>query len=72
MHEKCHERCEMLMKTKCNIIVDNTNITCKEMMPYVQLGSASEKSYVWNSSKTATFRDGCSVLLLILRAIRLL
>ena len=45
MHEKCHERCEMLMKTKCNIIVDNTNITCKEMMPYVQLGSASEKCF---------------------------
>ena len=42
MHEKCHERCEMLMKTKCNIIVDNTNITCKEMMPYVQLGLALE------------------------------
>ena len=64
MHEKCHERCEMLMKTKCNIIVDNTNITCKEMMPYVQLGLASEKSSVWNSSKTATFRGGCRVLLL--------
>ena len=32
----------MLMKTKWNIIVDNTNITCKEMMPYVQLGLALE------------------------------
>ena len=40
VHEKCHERCEKLMKTKCHIIVDNTNITCKEMMPYVQLGLA--------------------------------
>lgn len=37
VHEKCHQRCEQLMKIKCNIIVDNTNITCKEMMPYVRL-----------------------------------